>query len=336
MKIYNLFDEVNEEYQLEWLVEGLIPYSEPTILYGAMSSGKTALALHLGFCIADGRQFFDHPVRQCPVLFIALEGQRDIAPRSHAHWKKHQRRNDSQYWVIHEGFKFGDDLIKNHIFKYISEYQIEVIIIDTLSLARPAGTLNDDGSASIVTKELREFASHGVTVILIGHSGKDQRRGLANSQVLQNDVPTILKATKKQNDDVGKLTVVKQRSGKAGKTINYKLEPVEINEGQTAICVVKSEGEKEPHDTKVFNALSDLLEESNNGVTRKSIQNYIGSLDPDESKNEKISKSLITMINRSIKSLTDKNRIIRLETEMETLFKIPDSTRKQVETNDTD
>ena len=40
MKIYNLYDEV-EDYKLEWLVDELIPYSEPTIIYGAMSSGKT-------------------------------------------------------------------------------------------------------------------------------------------------------------------------------------------------------------------------------------------------------------------------------------------------------
>jgi hypothetical protein len=268
---------------------------------------------------------------------MALEGQSNVDTRTHAHDLKYQRNKDGQFWVIYEGFKFGDISIQNHVFKLISQYGIGVIIIDTLSFSRPAGTLNDDGAASIVTRELREYGSHGVSVILIGHSGKVSSKGLFGSQVFQNDVPTLLKVTAKKNDLNGKLTVDKQRSAKAGTTINYKLEPVEINEkGETAICVVKSEGEKESHDTKVFNALSDLLEESNNGVTRKSIQNYIGSLDPDESKNEKISKSLITMINRSIKSLTDKNRIIRLETEMETLFKIPDSTRKQVETNDTD
>ncbi|MDG2229149.1 MAG: AAA family ATPase [Gammaproteobacteria bacterium] len=335
MKIYNLYDEV-EDYKLEWLVDELIPYSEPTIIYGAMSSGKTALALHLGFCIADGRDFFDHPVRKSSVLFIALEGQRDIEPRSLAHWKKHGRKERSNFWIIHEGFKFGDNNSKNTLYRLISEYDIEVIIIDTLSLARPSGTLNDDGSASIVTRELRDYASYGVSVILIGHSGKDQRRGLANSQVLQNDVPTILKAAKNPKDQIGKLSVIKQRSGITGKTLNYKIEPIEINdEGQTAICIVNSEGEKEPHDIKVFNAISDLVEESNNGITRKVIQNYIGSLDPEESKKEKISKSLLSMINRSIKNLINKNQIIKVETHLETLFKLPDSTRKQGETHGT-
>lgn len=333
MKIYNLYEEV-EEYKLEWIIDELIPSSEPTIIYGAMSSGKTALALHLGFCISDGREFFDQTVKKSNVLFIALEGQRDIKPRSHAHRIKHQSRKTSNFWVINRGFKFGDPVIQNKLLGLIHEYEIEVIIIDTLSLARPSGTLNDDGSASIVTRELREYASHGVSIILIGHTGKDERRGLANSQVLQNDVPTILKA-KKNADNEGTISVIKQRSGTTGKTLKYKLEPVEINdEGQTAICVVNSDGSKEPHDTKVFNAISDLLEESIEGPTRKQIHNYIASIDPKESERDSISKSMKSAINRSIKNLIKKGQIIEVETHLETLFKVPDIPRKHGETNE--
>ena len=332
MKIYNLYDEV-DEYDLEWIIDDLIPSSEPTIIYGAMSSGKTALALHLGFCISDGRDFFDQPVKKSNVLFIALEGQRDIKPRSHAHRIRHQSRSTSNFWIIHKGFKFGDPDIQNKLLSVIHEYEIEVIIIDTLSLARPSGTLNDDGSASIVTRELREYASHGVSIILIGHTGKDERRGLANSQVLQNDVPTIL-SVKKNADNEGTISVIKQRSGNIGKTLKYKLEAIEINDqGQTAICVVSSDGAKEPHDTKVLNAISDLLEQSPDGVTRKQIQNYIGSIDPIESEKDKISKSMKSAINRSIKNLIKKGQIIEVETHLETLFRIPDITRKHGETN---
>ena len=326
LDIHNLYDDIDEPIEIKWLVKDLIPYQLPTILYGNHGAYKSVLALHIALCVADGMEICGIEPKQSNVLLLALEGINDVRPRAKAHQIHYGRNNVSGfYYAASFPFQFGDKDAENALKVEIEKLDIEVLIFDTLSLARPSGTLNDDGAASIVTRSLKKYSEDwGVTTITIGHTGKDSRRGLANSQVLQNDVPCILKVQSK------KLKVEKQRSGISGATYPFAIHQVQINDkGDTAICLEWVDEEKEPGQIKVLNAIKQLQPDYPAGIPRKEIAEYLWELDPRQNEGKSYAKTFQSTVNRDLRVLVKKGYINKVKTDLETLFSLADSKGKQ-------
>lgn len=68
-----------------WIVEGLIPHGEVTLLYGSGGVGKTLLAQQIATCVAAGTPFFGHEVAKGRVMMFAGEDSAD---------ELHIRQND--------------------------------------------------------------------------------------------------------------------------------------------------------------------------------------------------------------------------------------------------
>jgi RecA-family ATPase len=61
----------------EWLVSGLIPAGNVTLLYGDGGTGKSLLALQLGVSVVTGSPFFGRPIKQGGVEFLTAEDSGD-------------------------------------------------------------------------------------------------------------------------------------------------------------------------------------------------------------------------------------------------------------------
>lgn len=329
LTVLNLYDKSDEPVEIEWLVRGLIPLHLPTILYGNHGTYKSALALHIGMCVADDMEICGIKPKQSRVLLLALEGINDVRPRAEAHQRHYGRNAESGFFYTSGAFRFGNNFAEDLLKREMDERGIEVLIIDTLSLSRPSGTLNDDGAASIVTRSLKKYSEDwGVTTIVIGHTGKDSRRGLANSQVLQNDVPCILKVHGK------KLKVEKQRSGVSGATYPFAIHEVEINDkGDTSICLEWKDEQKEPGQIKVLNAIKQLLSDNPEGVPKALLREYLWNLDPRKTEGKAYANTFRSTINRDIRKLITKGYIVKVETPNGALFTLIDSKGKQGDNN---
>ena len=67
-----------------WRVRGVLPEQGLAAVFGPSGSGKSFLVLDALGAIASGRDWFGHRTRQCPVTYVALEGEAGIAQRLQA------------------------------------------------------------------------------------------------------------------------------------------------------------------------------------------------------------------------------------------------------------
>lgn len=70
-------DADEQPAEIDWVCRGLgIGPGKVTGLVGYANTGKTPLALLFAVCVATGKPFLGHEVRQAPVAYLALEGVR--------------------------------------------------------------------------------------------------------------------------------------------------------------------------------------------------------------------------------------------------------------------
>lgn len=63
------------------ILKGLFRAGEAGLIYGESTAGKTFVALDVAFHVALGKPWHDVKVNQCPVLYVALEGQGGVDKR---------------------------------------------------------------------------------------------------------------------------------------------------------------------------------------------------------------------------------------------------------------
>ena len=81
-----------------WLVDEIIPFKAITIFHGSGGLGKSHIVWYLGNCVAEGKPFLGHTVKQCPVYYIDYENPSAVEVGDH---------NDPGFKM-----KFGDNTMK--------------------------------------------------------------------------------------------------------------------------------------------------------------------------------------------------------------------------------
>lgn len=77
MRIARLDDFANEESNVSWLVDGLLPSVGWTLLYGTQGYGKTTLALQLCAALQEGKPFLHRQTIQTDVWYIQADSLPD-------------------------------------------------------------------------------------------------------------------------------------------------------------------------------------------------------------------------------------------------------------------
>ena len=89
MKQYNplsIEDLANDKTLIqEMLVQDIIPKGEPIFIYGNSGELKSAVVLNMCLNIQDGKSISDKATKKEKILWLALEGSKDIYPRWIAH-----------------------------------------------------------------------------------------------------------------------------------------------------------------------------------------------------------------------------------------------------------
>lgn len=173
-----------------WLVKPYFEKNSLGELVGPSDSCKSFFAVNVACCVATGREWYGHRVRQGGVFYIAGEGQNNIQKRFRA-------------WELHHGMALGDAplFISNHAVQLLSageaervsaiiealaessKVKPELIVIDTL--ARNFG--GDENSTEDMSQFIHAVDSalrhrFGACVLVIHHTGHgDQSRGRGSS-----------------------------------------------------------------------------------------------------------------------------------------------------------
>lgn len=222
----------------EWLIDGMLEANTFSVCFGSPAAGKTFLTLDMALCIATGKDFHTHAVKQGPVFYIAGEGHNGFARRAAA-WSK---ENDIPlqgvpFFKSSRAVIITDDSSVAELIDTIDEMvqqhgEPQLIVIDTLARSMGAADENSTkemGAAIRAIDECRD--AYDCTVLAVhhtGHGNKDRARG---SSALLGAVDAEFMVDKWFQDDVcAKVEVkfTKMKDAKIPEPMNFIHKEVDL------------------------------------------------------------------------------------------------------------
>lgn len=231
----------------EWLVKGILPAKERTIVYGEPQSGKSFWTLDMALAVARGTSFFGHKVQQAGVIYCAFEGGKGFANRVNAYRYGHDLQDEDVPFVIltKDADLFGSPETVDALIAEIQHWQqtfhdelgqdVGLIVFDTVSACTPG---MDENSGN----DMGRFLAHGRTIakslnsalVFIHHvpKGGQTPRG---SGKLTGDLEAAIhvmfdprNAVDEDGRQVRVARVSKQREGKSGTEFKFILKSVRV------------------------------------------------------------------------------------------------------------
>lgn len=204
-----------------WRIKGVLPTQGLATLYGPASAGKSFLAIDIAASIALGNDWFGHRVRQCSVIYVALEGEGGFPKRLRA-WEQYNecRLPDELLFIIGQPFEINNPIHVAQLATVIKKGS--VIIIDTLNRSAPSSDENASKDMGLVLAGCKQLQSitQGL-VILIHHTGKDETRGMRGHSSLLAAVDASIEV--QRSGDTRSWTVVKAKDDGDGAELCFKL-----------------------------------------------------------------------------------------------------------------
>lgn len=165
-------DELNERCSrnpTQYIVEGLLPADDVHVAVGDSGLGKTPWAYQLGLCVASGKSFLGHNVKQGRVLYYDLEnGQEEIVGVGRA-----------ICGCLDIGFAptdfrvfCGDTANLTDLEGAIDKYAPSLVIVDTLRAFDPHAEGKNEDMASFIRKIKRIARKCHCAILLLHHVRK--------------------------------------------------------------------------------------------------------------------------------------------------------------------
>lgn len=160
----------------DWLIKGVFPTTGLACVYGDSGSGKSFLCLDMAFAIATGSNWFDHPVKSAPVVYMALEASTGLIQRLNA-WEQHRGQElPLTCKIFNDDFDLTDPKDVDQLIAILPPDC--VIFIDTLNRASSNADENSSKEMGAILKgaQCLQRSTNGL-VVLIHHSGKNKGAG---------------------------------------------------------------------------------------------------------------------------------------------------------------
>jgi hypothetical protein len=163
-----------------FLVDGLIPAADLTVLWGPPKCGKTFWAIDLAMHVASGLSYRGRKVKQGPVVYCSLEGNHEFAARAHAAANVLSLK-DPDFFLYRDRLVFTKLSQSHGLTEEIRKLSIipVLVVIDTLNKSLD-GSENSDEDMTHYTRCVEGiFREFGCSVMILHHCGKaaDKPRG---------------------------------------------------------------------------------------------------------------------------------------------------------------
>jgi hypothetical protein len=245
----------------EWLVEGVLPRFDVTLIYGASNSGKTFFALDLARHIAAGKHWRDRTVKQGRVVYLCGEDLVGFGERNRAYDQEVGPVPNTNFMYIDTVPNLAKGPDFKEIAEAVNEANGDVLIIDTL--AKVAGSADENGSEmSTLINNCGSIAREAnCSVVLIHHAGKDESRGARGHSSLEASTQTRIKVSNAEG--LRTATIEKIKAGGEGTSFEFSLRSVDLGTNETGSprgsCVVDHEPSRREKDKGIAGSIIEAL-----------------------------------------------------------------------------
>ena len=179
----------------KWLVEPVIQYGHPTLLYGKGSSGKSWMAQYLSVLVQEGLSMSGLTVEDATVLYLDWETDKNEIVSRVAMIRRGlglplDTPNGIWYKPMSQGL--ASDIAT--VMELVKEHNIRFIVLDSLG----AACMGEPESAEVVLRMFMALRSLGVTSLCIDHTNKEG--SLFGSVYKFNNSRQIFEAKKEQGE----------------------------------------------------------------------------------------------------------------------------------------
>ena len=227
----------------EFLIEGMLVKDSFAVIYGPSGLGKTFLGLSIAFAVATRTSWNGKAVNGGSVVYVSAEGKAGLKDRSRALQQHNECSDEPPFWFLTEAVNFLELAQINDLINEIKKLaeRPALIIVDTLARSFVGGNENDAKDMGLFIFGIDTLRrATGATVLVIHHTGKNEKGGERGSSALRGAADTMIKC----GGDMGLLFVQcdKQKDDEPFKDIQLKLQKVELENGRSS-CVLVPWGE---------------------------------------------------------------------------------------------
>jgi len=206
-----------------YTIKGFIAPGDVACIFGAPGAGKSLIAPHLGYAVAQGRATFGMRAKAGGVFYVAAEDPHGMRGRIRALKDEY---GDADRFHLVEGVsnllaEKSPDLLA--LVDAVKERRPALIVVDTLAMAFPGLEENDAKSMGRIVAVARTLARWGAAVVLIHHDTKAEGATPRGHSILNGALDVALHVKRDENGVIrGRLT--KNRNGTCERDIAFKIE----------------------------------------------------------------------------------------------------------------
>jgi KaiC/GvpD/RAD55 family RecA-like ATPase len=249
LKLWTL-DEIQSLPWPEWIIRGVLPKAELSMVYGPSGIGKSFVVLDMALAVARGCNWNDSDTRQGGVLWIAAEAFLSMKPRTKAYAQANEidLADLADSFRVLEGFSLSDEAQVSALCEAAKALpQQQLIVVDTLAAASAGIDENNSEMNAILGACRKLHYATRASVLLIHHSGKDAEKGARGWSGIRAAMQAELRIDFDEAAGTRVMTSTKQRDGADGKGWAFTLieVPVGIDDRDETItsAYVKHHGE---------------------------------------------------------------------------------------------
>ena len=266
----------------EWLVEGIFACGELSVVYGAPSSGKSALVGDMAFHVAAGREWNGHRVKEGLVVFVATERAGTTKRRLQAIGQD-LNVEEPMIAVLDTSLDLrSSDTDARVLIAAIHEKAAQSgaeavwVIIDTKARVLGGGNTNDAaaisqfvGNCELIQRSLRahvtviDHSSKGAKTVIKGDNGLEAAADTSFLIAKRNGRFTMSVGSKRPNDDAGDLSLTFDLARYVLSTDEHgtELETVRVIVGEQSVSTTLIRQPLTPQQRDIWLLIKDLAGE---------------------------------------------------------------------------
>jgi len=213
-----------------YVIKRLIAPGDVCALLGQPSAGKSTLAPHLAYAVAQGRPVFGLRTKPGRTLYAAAEDLAGFRQRMHA---LREEYGDAPDFAGMECGNLRDPAKAAELRATVATWKPALIVLDTLAAA--FGGIDENSSAEMgaVVALARALAATGAAVLLIHHPAKHgdgTPRGHSALNGTLDMVLTIAPEDGKDPDTTVHASLLKNRNGTTGLQFAFRKRVIELGQ----------------------------------------------------------------------------------------------------------